>query len=91
MVVSFKMDYRNKLIDKKDYYPIPRPPSWDDRNYSYGHQLYPSDYTRKKKKKIKSDSHETWKCAVFPMERALTSHGSSKSNKKTSDGRGISD
>jgi hypothetical protein len=21
----------------------PRPPSWDDRNYSYGHQLYPSD------------------------------------------------
>jgi hypothetical protein len=32
--------YRNNLIDKKDSYPIPRPPSWDDRNYSYGHQLY---------------------------------------------------
>jgi hypothetical protein len=30
MVVSFKMHYRNKLIDKKDYYPIPRPPSWDE-------------------------------------------------------------
>jgi hypothetical protein len=31
------------LTDKEDSYPIPRPPSWDDRNYSYGHQLYPSD------------------------------------------------
>ena len=29
--------------------------------------------------------------AVFLMESALTSHGSSKSNKKPSDGRGISD
>jgi hypothetical protein len=38
------MHYRNNLIDKKDSYPIPRPPSWDDRNYSYGHQLYPSAY-----------------------------------------------
>ena len=41
MYVSFKIHYRNNLIDKKDSYPIPRPPSWDDRNYSY--QLYPSD------------------------------------------------
>jgi hypothetical protein len=23
---------------------IPRPTSWDDRNYSYSHQLYPSGY-----------------------------------------------
>jgi hypothetical protein len=28
---------------QKDSYLIPRPPSWDDRNYSYGHQLYPSE------------------------------------------------
>jgi hypothetical protein len=39
--VFFKSDFLN-LIDKKDSYLIPRPPSWDDRNYSYGHQLYPS-------------------------------------------------
>jgi hypothetical protein len=39
-----------------------------------------------------------WKCAelerqttVFLMESALMPHGSSKSNKKLSDGRGISD
>jgi hypothetical protein len=38
----FKGVYRNNLIDKKDSYLIPRPPSWDDCNYSYGHQLYPS-------------------------------------------------
>jgi hypothetical protein len=31
------------------------------------------------------------KSAVFLMESALTSHGSSKSNKKPSDGRGILD
>jgi hypothetical protein len=31
------------------------------------------------------------KSAVFLMESALTSHGSSKSNKKPSDDRGISD
>ena len=31
------------------------------------------------------------KSAVFLMESALTSHGSSKSNKKPSDGRRISD
>ena len=31
------------------------------------------------------------KSAVFLMHTALTSHGSSKSNKKPSDGRGISD
>jgi len=36
MHVPFKIHYRNNLIDKKD--------SWDDRNYSYGHQLYPSEY-----------------------------------------------
>ena len=41
MHVPFKIHYRNNLIDKKDSYLIPRPPSWDDRNYSYGHQLYP--------------------------------------------------
>ena len=40
MHVSFKIHYRNNLIDKKYSYLIPRPPSWDDRNYSYGHQLY---------------------------------------------------
>ena len=36
---------------------------------------------------------QSWsgKFAVFLMESALTSHGSSKSNKKPSDGRGISD
>ena len=32
-----------KLIDEKDSYLISCPPSWDDRNNSYGHQLYPSD------------------------------------------------
>ena len=42
--VSFKIHYRNNLIDKKDSYLISCPPSWDDRNYSYGHQLYPSEY-----------------------------------------------
>jgi len=40
--VPFKIHYRNNLNDKKDSYLIPRPPSWNDRNYSYGHQLYPS-------------------------------------------------
>jgi hypothetical protein len=29
--VPFRIHYRNNLIDKKDSYPIPRPPSWDDR------------------------------------------------------------
>jgi hypothetical protein len=43
MHVPFRIHYRNNLIDKKDSYPIPRPPSWDDRNCSCGHQLYPSD------------------------------------------------
>jgi hypothetical protein len=42
MDVPFKIHYRNNLIDKKDSYLLPRPPSWDDRNYSYCHQLYPS-------------------------------------------------
>ena len=42
MHVSFKIHYRNNLIDKKHSYLIPRPPSWNDRNCSYGHQLYPS-------------------------------------------------
>ena len=42
MHMPFKIHYRNNLIDKKDSYPISRPPSWDDRNYSYGHQLYHS-------------------------------------------------
>jgi hypothetical protein len=41
MHVPFKIHYRNNLIDKKDSYLIPRPASWDDRNYSYGHQLTP--------------------------------------------------
>jgi hypothetical protein len=41
---TIKIHYRNNLIDKKKSYLIPRPPSWDDRNYSYGHQLYPSDH-----------------------------------------------
>jgi hypothetical protein len=36
---------------------------------------------------------QSWsgKSAVFLMESALMSHGSSKSNRKPSDGRGISD
>ena len=42
MHVPFKIHNRNNLIDKKDSYLIPRPPSWDDPNYSYGDQLYPS-------------------------------------------------
>ena len=42
MHVSFKIHYRNNLFDKKDSYLISCPPSWDDPNYSYGHQLYPS-------------------------------------------------
>jgi len=44
MHVSFIIHYKNNLIDKKDSYPISCPPSLDDRNYSYGHQLYPSEY-----------------------------------------------
>jgi hypothetical protein len=40
MHVPFKIHYRNNLIDKKDSYLIPRPPSWDDRIYTYGHQPY---------------------------------------------------
>jgi hypothetical protein len=43
MHVSFKIHHRNNLIDKKDSYLIQRPPSWDDRNYGYGHQLYPGE------------------------------------------------
>ena len=39
MHVSFKIHYRNNLIDKKDSYLISCLPSWDDRNYSYGHCL----------------------------------------------------
>jgi hypothetical protein len=35
--VPFRIHYRNNLIDKKNSYLIPRPPSWDDHNYSYGH------------------------------------------------------
>jgi hypothetical protein len=31
MHVSFKIHYRNNLIDKKHSYLIPSPPSWDDR------------------------------------------------------------
>jgi hypothetical protein len=42
MHVSFKIHYRNNLIDKKDSYLIPCTLFWDDRNYSYGHHLYPS-------------------------------------------------
>jgi hypothetical protein len=42
MHVSFKIHYRNNLINKKGSYLISCPPSWDDRNYSYGHQLYPT-------------------------------------------------
>jgi hypothetical protein len=45
MHVPFRIHYRNNLINKKDSYPIPRPPSWDDRNCSYGHQFYPSEYS----------------------------------------------
>ena len=45
MHVPFKIHYRNNLIDKKNSYLFPRPSSWDDRNYSYGHQLYPSEYS----------------------------------------------
>ena len=43
MHVPFKIHYRNNLIDKKDSYLITRPTSWDDRNCSYHHQLYPSE------------------------------------------------
>jgi len=42
MHVPFKIHYRNNLIDKKHSYLIPHPPSWDDRNCSYCHQIYPS-------------------------------------------------
>ena len=35
MHVPFKIHYRNNLIDKKDSYLNPRPPSWDDRNNSF--------------------------------------------------------
>jgi hypothetical protein len=49
MYVPFKIHYRNNLIDKKDSYLISRPPSWDDRNYSYGHQLYPSEVVSEEK------------------------------------------
>ena len=38
-----------------------------------------------------ADPELNGKSAVFLIESALTSHGSSKSNKKPSDGRGISD
>jgi hypothetical protein len=40
--LKYSMQCRNNLINKKDSYLISCPPSWDDRNYSYGHQLYPS-------------------------------------------------
>ena len=43
MHVPFKIHYRNNLIDKRF---LPDSTSWDDRNYSYGHQLYPSDNNR---------------------------------------------
>jgi hypothetical protein len=43
MHVPFRIQNRNNLIDKKDSYPIPRLPSWDDRNYSYVHQFYPCE------------------------------------------------
>ena len=52
MHVSFKIQYRNNLIDKKDSYLISCPPSWDDCNYSYGHQLYPNEYAFKMLKAI---------------------------------------
>ena len=42
--MSFKIHYRNNLIGKKDSYLISHPPSWDDHNYSYGHQFYPSEF-----------------------------------------------
>jgi hypothetical protein len=35
MPEPFRIHYRNNLIDKKDSYPIPRPPSWDDRKDVY--------------------------------------------------------
>jgi hypothetical protein len=40
---SFRIQNRNNLIDKNDSYPIPRLPSWDDHNCSYGHQLICSE------------------------------------------------
>jgi hypothetical protein len=43
MHVSFEIHDRNILIDKKHFYLIPRPPSWDDRICNYGHQLYHSE------------------------------------------------
>jgi hypothetical protein len=41
--------------------------------------------------RIFSKSRFVYFSVIFLMESALTSHGSSKSNKKPSDGRGISD
>jgi hypothetical protein len=43
LIENLDIHYRNNLIAKKDSYLISCPPSWDDRNYSYGHQIYPSD------------------------------------------------
>ena len=42
MHVPFRIHYRNNLIDKKRFLPDSTSASWDDRNCSYGNQLYPS-------------------------------------------------
>ena len=69
MHVPFKLHYRNNLIDKKDSYPIPRPPSWDDRNYSYGHQLYPSEtFEKLNNKEINSHLfYDHWASCSFVL------------------------
>ena len=41
--VSFGMHCGGSLVDKGNSCLVSCPSSWDDRSYSYGHQLYPSD------------------------------------------------
>jgi hypothetical protein len=77
MHVSFKIHHRNNLIDKKDSYLIPRPPSWDDRNYSYSHQFYPSGLVYFKKSfplKLLGQMNRNWLGRIYGRSSIKIAH-----------------
>ena len=74
MHVSFKIHYRNNLIDKKESYLILCLPSWNDRKYSYSHQLYPSESLLYEDRLLAVDTPETLK-ECFSLSKSLYEKG----------------
>jgi hypothetical protein len=66
---------------------VHRADRWSIKKFKLLKQHNPNKCVHKKEKGNKSGQLETIKCLKFES----MSHGSSKSNKKPSDGRGISD